>query len=164
VNSMEDADPPKILAENAAPTENAAPVQRGRPFTPGQSGNPHGRPKGARNKATIAAEALLDGEAEVITRKLIEKAKEGDTTALRLCLERLLPARRDRRVEFELPKIETAADALKASSSVLQACAQGTLSPSEASEVMELISKHSRIVELTEIEANLSALEKAKKP
>ena len=163
MNSMEDADPPKILAENAAPTENAAPVQRGRPFTPGQSGNPHGRPKGARNKATIG-EALLDGEAEVITRKLIEKAKEGDTTALRLCLERLLPARRDRRVEFGLPKIETAADALKASSSVLQACAQGTLSPSEASEVMELISKHSRIVELTEIEANLSALEKAKKP
>ena len=41
-------------------------------------------------------EALLDGEAEAITRVAVDKAKEGDTTALRLCLERILPPRKDR--------------------------------------------------------------------
>ena len=68
------------------PAEESAPVARGRPFAPGQSGNPNGRPKGARNKATIAAEALLDGDAEAITRKIVEKALDGDMIALRLCL------------------------------------------------------------------------------
>jgi hypothetical protein len=58
-------------------------------FKPGQSGNPSGRPHGSRNKATLALEALLDGEGEAITRKAIEKALEGDTAALRLCLERI---------------------------------------------------------------------------
>jgi uncharacterized protein DUF5681 len=55
-------------------TEIAAAKQRGRPFKPGQSGNPKDRPKGARNRATIAAESLLDGEAEALTRKAIELA------------------------------------------------------------------------------------------
>jgi hypothetical protein len=56
-------------------------------FKPGQSGNPDGRPKGARNRATIAAERLLDGEADTLTRKAIQLAQQGDTTALRLCIE-----------------------------------------------------------------------------
>jgi len=87
------------VASDAA--EKTAPKQRGRPFRQGTSGNPRGRPKGARNRATVTAEALLDGEAEAISRKLIEKALEGDTTALRLCLERILPPRRDRPIQFE---------------------------------------------------------------
>jgi hypothetical protein len=62
-------------------------------WLPGAVNNPAGRPKGARHRSTLAAEALLDGEAEALTRKAIEKAKEGDSVALRLCLERILPAR-----------------------------------------------------------------------
>ena len=48
------------------------------PFKPGKSGNPQGRPKGARNKTTVATEQLLDCEAEAITKKAIELAKSGD--------------------------------------------------------------------------------------
>jgi hypothetical protein len=59
-------------------------TKQGARFRKGQSGNPSGRPPGARNKTTLAAEALLDGEAEALTRKAIERALEGDTTALRL--------------------------------------------------------------------------------
>jgi hypothetical protein len=148
-----------------APAEDTATQKpRGRPFEPGNSGNPHGRPKGSRNKTTMVIEALFDGEAAAITRKAIEKAMEGDMAALRLCVERLLPARRDRPVVFELPKIATAADALEASSAVLAACAEGILSPREASEVMALVATHTRTLELTEIEVRLTALEKAKKP
>ena len=151
--------------DTSDPVDNTAQKQRGRPFEPGQSGNPNGRPKGARNHATVLAEALLDGEADAITRKLIDKAKDGDSGALRLCLERLLPPRRGRAVVFELPpKIETAADAIHASSLVLTACAAGDLSPGEASEIMKLISSHAHLIEVSEIEARLSALEKARKP
>ena len=90
-------------------------------FKPGQSGNPSGKPKGARNKVTLAIEALLDGEAEELTRKAIELAKTGDIPALRICLDRILPPRRDRPVAFELPKIESAKDAANAISAVLAA-------------------------------------------
>jgi hypothetical protein len=58
-------------------------------FKPGQSGNPNGRPKGSLNATTLAAQALLDGEAETLTRKAVELAKGGDLAALRLCLDRL---------------------------------------------------------------------------
>ena len=55
-----------------------------------------GRPQGSRNKATLAIEALLDGESDKLTRKAVDLAMKGDTTALRLCLERLCPPRKDR--------------------------------------------------------------------
>jgi len=150
--------------ESSNAAVNTAGKQRGRPFEPGKSGNPNGRPKGARNRTTALAEGLLDGEAEAITRKLIDKALEGDNAALRLCLERLLPPKRGRTVSFELPeKIETAADAVQASSLVLQACAAGDLSPDEALEIMNLISSHIRLVETNEIEARLTLLETQQK-
>src|SRR6266404_3687226 len=117
---------------------------RGRHFEPGQSGNPSGRPKGARNKATAAIEALLENDAEALTRKVIELALGGSIPALRLCFERLYPPRRDHGVAFELPKIESAAGALAASHAVLDSCAAGILSTGEAADVMGLIATHLR--------------------
>src|SRR5262245_2183572 len=75
------------------------------PFQSGQSGNPAGKPKGTRNRTTLAVEALLDGEAETLTRKAIELAKAGDLAALRVCLDRIAPPRKDRPVLFELPPV-----------------------------------------------------------
>ena len=149
---------PEALASDPG-DESSKP--RGRPFEPGQSGNPNGRPKGARNKATALAEQLLDGEMDALLRKLVEKAKEGETAALRLCLDRLLPPRRGRLVTFELPTIETAKDACAAASAVLAACANGELSPAEAADFMGLIEAHVRMAETTELEARLAALEAA---
>src|SRR5919198_47647 len=83
---------------------------RGRPFERGQSGNPVGRRAGSRNKKTLAAMALLEGEAEGLTRKAVERVRVGEPTALRLCLERLLPPCRERAVNFALPPIESPAD------------------------------------------------------
>jgi Family of unknown function (DUF5681) len=62
-------------------------------FQKGQSGNPAGRPFGSRNKATVLMEGLLEGEAEAIARKAIEMAKGGDMAAIRMCMDRLAPAR-----------------------------------------------------------------------
>jgi len=94
-------------------------------FESGQSGNPSGRPKGSRNKATLAVQALLEGEGEAITRKAIESAKEGDMTAIRLVLERLLPPRKDAPVSFELPAIESAEDLPTAIAALIEAVSQG---------------------------------------
>src|ERR1700751_5428740 len=80
-------------------------------FSKGESGNPAGRPPGARNKATEAAERLLEGEAEALTRKVVELALEGDSTALRLCFDRIIPPRRGRPVRLDdVPAGRGAAD------------------------------------------------------
>jgi Family of unknown function (DUF5681) len=57
-------------------------------FRKGQSGNPAGRSRGSHNKSIEAAELLLEGEAEALTRRAVELALEGDAAALRLCLDR----------------------------------------------------------------------------
>lgn len=121
-------------------------------------GNP-GRPKGARHRTTQAVEQLLEGEAERLTRKAVELALEGDTTALRLCLERVAPPRKDHTVEFELPKMTRAEDAATASASVLAAVSSGDLSPAEGAHVMQLIETYRKVLETTELEARIEALE-----
>jgi Family of unknown function (DUF5681) len=145
--------------------EQSAQKQRGRPFKPGQSGNPNGRPKGARNLATRAVEALIDGQAEALGAKAVEKALQGNSPMLRALLKMLVPPRRERTVEFELPKIESAADVHKASSAVITACADGELTPQEASQIMGLISTHVRAIEVAEeLKARVAALEKKQSP
>jgi hypothetical protein len=139
--------------------EKTAEKQRGRPFEPGQSGNPNGRPKGSRNRVTQALEGLIDGQAEALGAKAVEMALNGDASMLRALLGTLVPTRRDRTVEFELPKIETVGDARKATSAVLAACAAGELSPNEASEIMGLISSHVQTIEIAELEDRIVALE-----
>ena len=143
--------------------DNTAKEQRGEPFKPGKSGNPNGRPKGSRNATTLALESLLDGEAEALTRKAVELALAGDITALRLCLDRILPPRKDRPVSFEMPKINNAQDARAASAALLDAVASGALTPSEASEVGKLIDAYVKTIELTEVLARLEKLEAASK-
>jgi hypothetical protein len=132
-------------------------------FKPGQSGNPDGRPKGARNRATVAAERLLDGEADTLTRKAIELAKQGDTTALRLCIERILPARKDRPVSFDMPRIETVADSVKAAAAIASAVADGELTPMEAAELSKAVDGYTRAVETADLAARLTRLEQAQK-
>ena len=105
----------KLVAEMTA---NAGLKQGGR-FQKGTSGNPLGKPTGATNHATRMAQMLLDGQIKALTDKAIEMALAGDTVELRLWLERIVPPRKDRPVEFPLPKLETTEDAAKAISAHL---------------------------------------------
>jgi hypothetical protein len=130
-------------------------------FKPGQSGNPKGRAQGSRNAATRAMEALLDGESEALTRKAIEMAKEGDMAALRLCLDRILPPRKDRPVSFALPSIAGPQDAAAAMSSILAAVSSGEVTPGEGAEVAKLIDSYVRAVEATELNERITRLERA---
>ncbi len=134
--------------------------QRGKPFPQGESGNPNGRPKGSRNKVTLAVEALLEGDAETLTRKAIEKALEGDMVALRLCLDRIAPAKKDAPVTFALPAMKTAADAVTAAGAILKAVATSEMTPSEGTAIAVLVETYRRALETQEIEARIAALER----
>jgi hypothetical protein len=129
------------------------------PFKKGQSGNPKGKPKGALNQTTKAAQAILDGEAQALTRKAVELAQDGNVVALRLCLERLIPPRKDRPVSIELPPMNEAGDAVKVSSAIIQAVATGNLTCSEGESLCRLVEVHRRTIELEEIDRRLTALE-----
>jgi hypothetical protein len=133
--------------------------QSGNKFKPGHSGNPAGRPRGARHKTTLAIEALLEGQHEALTNKAVEMALAGDTVALRLCLDRIAPARKDVPIAFDLPPIKTAADTVEASASLLAAVAAGEVTPDEAGRVMALLTAHKSLVEATDLEQRLEALE-----
>jgi hypothetical protein len=142
-----------------AAVKTAKEQQIGVPFKPGQSGNPAGRPKGSRNKTTLAVDALLDGEAEAITRKAIEKAKGGDMTAIRICLDRLTSPVKDRPVTFDLPEIKTADDASVASGAILQAVSNGEVTPGEAGDLVRLLDSFTNTLVATELENRIAALE-----
>lgn len=136
-----------------ARTERA--ITRGKPF---EKGNP-GKPKGARHRVTRAIEALLEGQHKALTQAAIDKALEGDTVALRLCLDRLAPPRRDAPVSIELPPVRSAADAVEASAAVLAAISAGDITPDEAGRIMALLTAHKAIVETGDLEARIAALE-----
>jgi hypothetical protein len=124
-------------------------------FTEGNSG----KPKGSRNKATIAIESLLEGQAEELTQTAISKALDGDSMALRLCMDRIAPLPKDKTISFPLPHMENASDASTAAGSVLKAVSIGEITPIEGSRVMGLIDSFRRTLELTVIEHRIQALE-----
>lgn len=136
-----------------------APGGAGRRFQPGQSGNPAGRPKGARNHATILLEKMMHGDAEEIGKSVIAAAKAGDPTAMRLCVERLYPVRKGAPVVFDMPPIVTAADVDKATGELMRQTAAGELSPEEAATIAQVLEVRRRAIETAELEARIAALE-----
>ncbi|HEY8162614.1 MAG TPA: DUF5681 domain-containing protein [Methylocystis sp.] len=139
--------------------ENATRKQRGKPFQKGQSGNPAGKPKGTRHKTTLLAEKLMQDDAENIVNAVLRSAKDGDMTAARIVMDRIVPARRDNPVNFELPDIQSAVDAANAMGAILAAVACGDLTPAEAGEISKLLDSFIRTLEATEFEVRLRALE-----
>ena len=123
------------------------------------SGNPSGKPKGARARVTQLAEKLLDDDRDAIVRAVIAAAKGGDPTAMRLCFERLIPVRKGRPVVFDLPAIETAADVANALGAIAGAMAAGELTPDEAGAVAGVIEAKRRAIETVEHEERLRKLE-----
>lgn len=138
--------------------ENAGRDQGGR-FIKGTSGNPTGRPKGTRNRATRIAETMLDDEAAALVRQAIDLAKGGDIAALRLCVERLLPRRVERSIEFEMPPVSEPKDAAAALSRILEGVGNGELTPSEARSLASLVEATLKGIEVIDHERRLSALE-----
>jgi hypothetical protein len=122
----------------------------GKPFEAGKSGNPRGKPVGARNKVSLAIETLLDGESEAITRKCIDMAKDGDGLAMRLVMERIAPLRRGRPVRFDMPPLDGPGGLVKGLGGILQAVASGALTPEEGGTVAGIMDAQRRAHETVE--------------
>jgi hypothetical protein len=118
-----------------------------------------GRPAGSRNRTTVAVLGLLEGQAEALSHKAVEMALAGDTVALRLCLDRIAPPRKDSPVQFPLPRMNSAHDAAEVAAAVLVAVSEGDLTPNEGAQVMGLVDSYRRTLEVTELEARVAALE-----
>ncbi len=140
-------------------SENTGKIQGSSKFKRGQSGNPNGKPKGAKNKSTLAAEVLLEGSLERICRRIEEEAIDGNMQAAKMILERFLPPRKDRIIRLDLPEIKTHEDILCASTLIISAVCKGEISPSEGEALSKTIDLHSKILEATEHESRLQALE-----
>jgi F0F1-type ATP synthase gamma subunit len=130
------------------------------PFQKGQSGNPAGRPRGALNRATVLAQTLLSERAESIAGKVIELAERGDMTALRVCMDRLVPVIKHQPIAVELPPIEKPADSVDAAASIAAAVAAGELTATEAAELAKVVDVYVRAVDSRGFDERLSKLEK----
>jgi hypothetical protein len=146
------------------PAANDAPKQRGRPFKPGQSGNPRGTRAGSRNRATLALDALAEGEASDVLKATVERAKGGDTSAAALILSRVWPQRRGRPTPMPLPPVKTPADLVGATGALIAAMAAGDLTAEEAQAAASVLQVHRAALETLELEARVAALEAAKAP
>jgi hypothetical protein len=125
----------------------------------GHSGNPRGRPKGARHRATILAEQLMQGDAEDVVRAVIAAAKKGDMTAAKIILDRIAPVRKGAAVMFDLPELTTPTDLPPAVAAVTKAVADGTLTPDEGASVVTVLEAQRRAVETVELERRIALLE-----
>jgi hypothetical protein len=127
-------------------------------FKPGQSGNPGGRQKGSRDRRSAFRELIADS-AEDLIKKVVEMAKAGDMTALRICVDRILPPVKEVPLRCKLPPITKPQDCTEAQAAVLAAVAVGEMLPSEGQALSGLIEHQRRAYETTEIASRLAAIE-----
>lgn len=114
--------------------------------------------KGLPDRRTALRELLQPHSKELVERA-VELALNGDTAALKLCLERLMPPIRakDDSVKITLPKKGTLTEQAQA---IIHAMAQAKLSPREASAMLQALASQAKIVEVDELIRRIEALEK----
>lgn len=139
--------------------ENAGQMQVSGKFQKGQSGNPNGKARGTKNRVTLAAERLLQGELDNICRKLVEEALIGNMQAVKLILDRVLPAKRERVIDVQLPKLNTTDDALRAMSIIIEAVGSGNITPNEGEALSRVIDTFVKAIQTHEIEKRVDLLE-----
>ena len=125
----------------------------------GQSGNPNGRPKGSRNRVTLVALAAMEEGADAIARKVVDLAKEGDISAARLVIERLVPVAKERPIFLSLPDTGSAEGVAQAQAAILQAVAAGDILLGEAATLAGIVEARRKALETQELEQRISALE-----
>src|SRR4249919_1707890 len=143
----------------ACPTSKESEVM---PFEKGQSGNPAGRPRGSRSRATMALQDMLERGAESIARTAINLAKHGNIAALRICMDRLLPPRRHEPVTLDLPPLDKVADTVAATSAIVAAVAAGDLTAAEAADLAKVVDVHVQALATAAFEARLARLEQSR--
>ena len=140
------------MRDPGTPQTSQVPAPRGRPFANGNSG----RKPGSKNRTTLVAAALLEGEAEELVRKAIELAKAGDVAMLKFLLERILP--RERLIKLDLPRMKFADDAVEALGKVMSDVAEGRMTPSEGAAAAPLINSCARAIDMADLVKRMDSL------
>jgi hypothetical protein len=89
----------------------------------------------------------------------VELALGGDTTALKLCLDRVVPRRKSRAVTLDLPRIDRAEDLGEAIGRVIQEAAGGRLLLDEAAALIGMMEARRKVMETIDLEKRIQALE-----
>ncbi|MCP5537542.1 MAG: hypothetical protein H7A51_15075 [Akkermansiaceae bacterium] len=127
-------------------------------YPPGTSGNPSGRPKSAN--AELRQRLAKDGEK--IIQAVIDQAMEGDMTAAKIILDRILPPLRPTVAPVTVP-LPHGASQTDTAQAILTAAAQGYIPADTAAQLITATANLTRIIELEEIKPRLEALERALK-
>lgn len=127
-------------------------------FEPGNTLG-RGRPRGSRNKSKSPGQDLFDEYAEHLIRKAISLGLAGETNALRMCIDRISPARRDAVIQMNLPAIRKAEDLDKAAEKVTQRLRRGKITPVEAGRIMHTLEGRLRIFETVELANRIEKVE-----
>jgi len=130
----------------------------------GASGNPAGRPRGSRNKATLRLEQLLEEQGEVLLTEEIARAREGDRYARRFCLERVFPLRKEGPIELELPPVGNVQEIAAALSSVVEAVGTGQITPGAGEQIANLLRSHLEVLKYADFESRIQLLEQVLDP
>jgi hypothetical protein len=118
---------------------------RGRPFAAGNTVG-RGRPKGSLNKSVAPAwDLLIKYQTHLMTRA-IDNAMKGDKSAMRLCLERIIPARPDPSIRLSLSKIKTVRDLTRGGEVLMKAIGRGEITPTDGERMMNIFQGQCRIV------------------
>jgi hypothetical protein len=126
-------------------------------FKKGVSGNPKGKPKGCKDKRT-ELRAMLEPHAGALIKKAVDLALAGDTTALRICMDRLVAPMKAKDGAVEIG--ESAGSLTEQGKTVLSALVSGRISPEDATTVMQALSAQARIIEVDQLEQRIAALER----
>lgn len=125
----------------------------------GASPNPSGRPQGSRNKATLAVLAIMEDEGERISKKAVELALNGDMTAIKLVIERLIPVRKHRSLSIELPVLDSTENIIEAIKQVIMAASTGEISTREAQDFLIMLENLRKTLDVAELEHRLKIVE-----
>lgn len=125
-------------------------------FQKGKSGNPSGKPRGAKDKRT-ALRSLLEPHREALVKVAVDKALGGDGAALRICLDRLIAPIRGNPVSIG----NLSGTLSERGDQVMEAIANGNISAEEAASLMSVIQMQARIIEADEFDKRLAAVEKS---
>jgi len=141
------------MGQSDGPGTTKAPAAlRGRPFVNGNTG----RKLGSKNRATLVAAELLEGEREAMLRKAIELALAGNVDMLKFLLGRILP--RERPIKIDLPHMDSADDAVEAIGSIMRAVSEGMITPSEAASMATLVNSQARAIDMADVVKKLDSV------
>lgn len=138
--------------------DKATRTTRGR-FKKGQSGNSSGRPPGSRNKATLLYEQLFEDGAEELIKKAMQMAKNGDIRALSLCLDRILPTKRERSINLELHPLENPQDLPIHFQDITTAIAEGRITPAEGESLSKIAATHAELMAVVQFDRRIKHLQ-----